>query len=306
MKTYFKLVLVVLFTGVTAACGTLPDAKPFAEASNTLAHSVKASGQAVSDSLVDAGGDATAFAGPLQKAWQERVNAVQAASQYASEIANLVAAGNEGAETVKRVADTLGVLAQTAGIPVAGPVAGVLGDIGQAVAERIASVKSSRTLAQAVAQAQPAIDVIANHLSEDVITGLKPILKSAYDNTVSMIKSEYGDDNAFAKQLSAKKLQLRTAAVQDQKNIAALLEFERMSDTVAGRLKERDQKLEQASVAYKTRVQLVNALVPAIDAWARAHRDVASAIIEKRKVTVTELRETVSDLKELIRKVRAL
>jgi hypothetical protein len=143
-------------------------------------------------------------------------------------------------------------------------------------------------------------------LSEDVITGLKPILKSAYDNTVSMIKSEYGDDNAFAKQLSAKKLQLRTAAVQDQKNIAALLEFERMSDTVAGRLKERDQKLEQASVAYKTRVQLVNALVPAIDAWARAHGDVASAIIEKRKVTVTELRETVSDLKELIRKVRAL
>ena len=79
-----------------------------------------------------------------------------------------------------------------------------------------------------------------------------------------------------------------------------------MLGTVSAKLKERDQKLEQAAAAYRARLQLINALSTSTAAWATAHRDLASAIREKRRVNAVELQETVSDLRELVKKVRAL
>ena len=79
-----------------------------------------------------------------------------------------------------------------------------------------------------------------------------------------------------------------------------------MQAVVSARLKERDQQLDQAAANFKARLQLINALSTATRAWAAAHRDLASAIAEKRTVNATELQETIIELKELIRKVRAI
>lgn len=312
--TIYSLLLITLLSG----CGTLPDAKPFADATNALSSAVKTSGEAVSASLRDAGAvmptdeskQYEAYAVDLQNAWADRIKATQGAAAYAEAIADLIAAGKQGGETAKKVGDSLGALAAAVNIPIAAPVAGALGDIGRFIADRIAIVKASKTLEEAVAQAQPAVDRIAEKLSKDAADNLKPILLNAYKNTASGIKSAYEEDDNFATRLNKKRKEFRGAVLQtaliDQKKNAGLLELEHMQEAVTLRLKERDQQIVQASSAYKTRLQLVNALSAAATAWATAHRDLANAIREKRKITVAELQETVSDLRELIGKVRAL
>jgi hypothetical protein len=298
--------LITLLSG----CGTLPDAKPFADATSALSAATKASGQAVSDSLRDAGGgmpsdESKKYEARLQDAWADRVNATQGAVSYAEAITGLIAAGNEGGETAKKVGDSLSALAAAANITIAAPVAAA-SEIGQFLAKRIAIVRASQTLEDAVTQAQPAIDRIAEQLSKDTTGNLKPILLESYKNTVSGIKSGYEDDDNFARQLNKKRIKFREAALADQRKVPDLIELEHMQETVTPRLEERDRKIEQASAAYKARLQLVNALSSAITTWAAAHRDLAKAIKEKRKVTVAELQESLNDLKELIKKVEAL
>jgi hypothetical protein len=313
MKANISALGVFLFSALVAGCGTLPDAKPFADATNTLSVAVKSSGQALVDSLRDAGSVAPTDQAEYEKiikdfegAWSIRVKAAQGAVAYSDSIVDLIAAGKEGAETVKRVGDSLQALAGAVNVPLAAPAVGVIGDIARFLADRVAIVSASKSLEEAVAQAQPAIDRIAEHLADESDKQLKPSLRRAYENIVSGIKSQYDADNDFAQSFAKKRAEFRQKAISDPKMIPQLQEFDRVQTTVAMSLKERDQKIDQATSAYKARLQLVNALSTATTAWAFAHRDLAGAIREKRKVNATELQETVVDLKELIRKVRAL
>lgn len=313
MKNLSVSVTVFLLTILVAGCGTLPDGKPFADATGTWAASVKTSGRALSDSLRDAGSvelkdkklyeeNVKAF----EKAWSVRVNAAQGVVAYSYAIVDLIAASKESSETIKKAGDALSGLAAAVNIPLAAPVVGVAGDLARFVLDRIAIVRASKRLEEALAQAQPAVDRITEHLVIEADEQLKPTLKNAYDNMISSIKSQYDADNDFAEQFSKKQTELRTAMLSDPTKIAQLQEFDKVQMTVSARLKERDQKIDQASAAYKARLQMVNALSTATVAWASAHHDLASAIKEKRKVNTAELQETITDLRELIKKVRAL
>lgn len=310
----YSFFLTVLLSG----CGTLPDAKPFSDATHALSSAVKTSGEAVSDSLRDTGSampgnerqQYDAYAIALSSAWADRIKATQGAVDYAEAITELIAASKQGGEAAQNVGDALGKLATAANIPVAAPIAGALGNIARFIADRIAIVKASKTLEEALAQAQPAVDSISEKLSKDATDKLNPILLDSYKNTASAINGKYGPDDNFSKELDKNRTQIRQAVLRayltDQKKNAALLELEQIQESVTLRLKERDQQIAQALSAYKTRHQLVNALSSAATSWATAHRDLANAIREKRKVTVTELQETVGDLKKIIDEVRAL
>lgn len=298
---------------LVAGCGTLPDGKPFADATGTWAASVKTSGQALSDSLLDAGSvepkDTKLYEeniSKFEKAWSVRVNAAQGVVTYSYAIVDLIAASKESGETVKKASDALSGLAAAVNIPLTAPAVGVAGDLARFVLDRIAIVRASKQLEEAVAQAQPAVDRIAQQLVIEADKNLKPILKDAYDNMVSGIKSQYEQDDNFAASFTNKQLALRSAALQDPTKVAQLQEYEKVQVNVLARLKERNQKIDQAAAAYKSRLQLINALSTATIAWSTAHHDLASAIKEKRKVNTAELQETITDLRELIKKVRAL
>jgi hypothetical protein len=295
-------------------CGTLPDGRPFAEASSALSASVKTSGQAVSASIRDTAGvlpaaeskQYGAWADSLDSVWAERVKATEGAVAYSEAIAGLIAAGQAGTETAKQVGDDLGALATAAGIPIAAPVAGVAGDIARFLIERIAIVRASDKLEDALEKAQPAVNRIAEHLADEAANRLRPILIAAYKNSVSGIKQSYDADSSFVQELDQRRDRMREAAMADSKKVPELLEFDRLKESASARLKERDQKLERVSAAYGARLQLINALASSASAWATAHRDLAAAIRERRKVTVTELRESVNELRDLIKKVRDL
>jgi hypothetical protein len=225
---------------------------------------------------------------------------------YSDSIADLIAASGETGETVKRVGDSLQGLAAVSGVVLASPAFGVAGDIARFLADRIAIVRASRSLEDGLAQAQPAVDRIAEHLASETERQLKPLLKRAHDNVVSGIKGNYEDDDNFAASFRPRQTALRAELLKDASKVTQLQDFDRIQANVATSLRERDHKIDQAAAAYKARLQLVNSLSTATVAWAAAHRDLSAAIREKRTVSVTELQETVIELKELIRKVRAL
>jgi hypothetical protein len=313
VKRVSSTIIVVLCALLLAACGTLPDGKPFADATGTWSGAVRSSGQAISDSFRDA-----ASVEPKEKptydklikdfddAWSARTKAAQGAVAYSNAISDLLAAGKEGAETANKVGDALQGLAAAAGIPVAAPAFGVATEIAAFLWERIATVRASRQLEASVAEAQPAVDRIAEHMVDEANGQLKPLLENAYKNAVSSIRGKYSADGDFAVDFARKQSELRSAALNDPKKVSELQEFEKVHVTLLARLKERDQKVEEAASVYRTRLQLINALSTSTAAWAQAHRDLAVAIKEKRKVNAAELQETVAELKDLIKKVRAL
>jgi hypothetical protein len=306
-------VLVVICL-LVAACGSLPDARPFADATSAWSASVKASGQALSDSLREASaavpeGERNQYDKSIKEfedAWAARIRAAQAAAAYSNAVADLIASAAGAGESVTKVGDSLAALAGAAGISLAGPALDVAGDFARFLADRIAIVRASRRLDEAVAQAQPAVDRIAEHLVSESNRQLKPTLERAYKNVASGIKQQYGAESDFSGLLEKRLLQARQEALREPGKVTALMELDRMLGTVSAKLKERDQKLDQAAASYRTRLQLINALSTSTAAWAAAHRDLAGAIREKRRVSAAELQETVSDLKELIRRVRAL
>ena len=312
-KTPLHLAALALAAALTG-CGALPDARPFAEASSALSSSVRASGQAVADSLRDAGSlmrpseakDYEELAQSLDKAWSQRVKATQGALAYSQAIAELIAAGQGGAQTARQVGDSLEALAGAAGISMGAPAAAVAGNVAGFVFERIALVRAAQKLEDAVLLAQPAIDRIADHLAAETAGQLKPLLAAGYKNSVSAIKDGYSAEEGFAQTLAARRVNALQALLNQPEREAELMTLERLTAYVSPRLQERDQKIAQASRAYRTRLALVNTLAGAAPVWAGAHRDLARAIQDKRKVSVTELQETVSELKELIKQVRAL
>jgi hypothetical protein len=313
MKTIRSAIAVLALLALGVGCGTLPDAKPFADASTTLAVAVKSSGQALSESLRDAGSatpsDDQEYKELIKKfdeAWAERVKAVQGVAAYSDAIADLISAGREGEQTVNQVASSLEGLASAVNIPLTSPAVGVAGDIARFLAARVAVVRASRKLEDALAQAQPAVDRIAEELAAETDKQLKPTLRRAYENIVSGIKTQYEADANFAQAFARKRQDLRQKALADPKMVAQLQEFDRVQAAALSSVKERDQKIDQATAAYRARQQLLTALSDGTTTWALAHRDLAAAVREKRKVSVTELQETVVELKELVKKVRAL
>lgn len=318
MKKTCSALSIFFFSMVLFGCGTLPDAKPFAEATGVWSATVKTSGQAVSDSLREAGSmaleDKDAYeknAVNFEAAWAQRVKAAQEVVIYSNAIADLIAASKQSGETVKKVGDALQGLASVVKIPLAEPAVGVAGDLARFLMDRISIVRASKQLEESLAEAQPAVDRITDQLAIETSKQLIPLINETYKNSVSSIKAGYRDDDLFARNFQKKQLEVRSAALADPgkldpAKLAQLQDIDKIQSAVLARLKERDQKIDVAATAYKSRLQLVNALSTATHAWASAHRDLAAAVKEKRKVNATELQDTVADIKELIKKVRAL
>lgn len=309
LTTWIGVLLALAVTG----CGTLPDAKPFADASHTFAASVSSAGQAVADSLGEAGAlspsDDAAYkarADRFRTAWADRVTAARAVATYADSISELVAAGQSGGETVKKVGDSLSGLAGALGVPLASPAVGVLGDVARFLVDRIALVRASDSLAGALVQAQPAVDRLAELIAAESSQQLLTLLDSTYKNQRSLIRGEYDTEQGQLKPLEERRLQLISPALKDTAALPGLLQQDQALATVRARLAERDRRLAEAATAHKARLQLLNALSAATLTWAQAHRDLAAAVREKRKVSVAELQTTVADLKALAKKVSEL
>jgi hypothetical protein len=280
-----------------AGCGTLPDAKPFADATGALSASAKASGQALTDSLREAAtvlpDDRGAYErniASFESSWNVRTRALQGAADYSNAIAGLISASDKSSEAAVNVAGLLSTLANSFGVPVAGAAASVATDIGSFVWQRISIVKASRSLEQAMIEAQPAVDAMAQQLVANGEQHLKPTLTAIHKNILSGIRARYDADANLAAAFDQRHKLLRQQALKDSRRLGELEQFEHVKTSLDARMAERDAKLEQAAATYRARLQLINALSVAVQSWAHAHSDLAVAVRKNARYPLSNLR----------------
>ena len=88
---------------------------------------------------------------------------------YSRSLGATVAAGNEGAASARKVADSVQTLAGAAGITLpAAPVVGTVTDVAAFVSAEVASIRASSTLAEAMQAAGLAVDQIASVMAKDL------------------------------------------------------------------------------------------------------------------------------------------
>ncbi len=298
---------------MVVGCGTLPDASPFADSTLTLENSLRASGLAVATSLEEMEAldpanklEHERLSRKFETAWQIRQKAAQAMTTYAQAISNLVAAGQEGKQTVAVVADGLSELATTLGIPVVSATVSVATDLVSIVVEQIAIVRASDGLQDAMSRAQPVMDRITEILVQESGSELRDMLTLANKNAVSSIRGAYDRDEAFyMRVLEVQNADSKTVFSSPQ-SLARRQILDQIEATTLTKIKQRDQLLTVTRLRNKLRMQLLDAQAETARTWARSHRDLSNAIREKRKVDVVELQQSIAELKALSKKVSDL
>ena len=232
--------------------------------------------------------------------------ASRAVAAYSASISDLISAGQVGGETVKKVGDALSGLAGALNIPLAAPAVGVVGDVARFLVDRIATVRASDRLETALAQAQPAVDRLAERIATETDQPLRSMLDNTYKTQRSQISGKYGAQQDPLQRFEKERLAPASQALANTDVLPVLLQQDQALASLRSRLAERDSLLAKASMAYKARLQLLNALSAATLTWAQSHRDLAVAVKQKRKVTVAELQATISELKSLSKKVSEL
>src|SRR5262245_10686356 len=114
----YPWITVALIVGLTG-CASLPNVGPFVDASNQLRSAVATSGTVVEGELrlMPAGTD---FANKLEKEWEARNQAFSGIAAYANSLKAIVDAGNQGAASAQKVADSVANLAKSAGVALPG------------------------------------------------------------------------------------------------------------------------------------------------------------------------------------------
>jgi len=164
---------------MATACTTLPDVKPFADATASLSTAAGSQYREIESELDSleverAPGDSDQVhkalvaakdnAGKAFKANRQAFDAMLAAMvTYSEKLASLAAAGKEGAEAANSLLDTFqgfASLAGVSGIP-AGPLAKPITDGFKLIADEVTKRQAAASLSQAVEAAQPGVDKVA-------------------------------------------------------------------------------------------------------------------------------------------------
>ena len=151
------------------------------------------------------------------------------------------------------------------------------------------------TVRQSVRHVAELIDEISA-ASQAQTSGMQSV-----NQAVSDIDRSTQQNAAMVEELAA-----AAQALADPAALPVLLQHDQAIATLRGQVAQRDALLAQAAGAYKTRLQLLNALSAATTSWAQAHRDLAVAVQQKRKVSVAELQGPITELKSLAKKVSDL
>jgi len=309
--------LATALLSVLAGCATLPDVKPFTDATVSLRSAVASGGAATVAELgrVDNPG-VKAEADKLAKAWEERDKLFAALIAYASSLQAIVDSGSAGAESAKALADAVTKLASAANIvqPGAGPAVDVASQTAVFVYEQIAKIRAAVSLEAALTEAQPAIERIAQAMSKDM-KALDDLVRLASKAQTDAIRIE----NQARLSYRASLIQSREVLMKRMGN--ALDQNQKPTQLAdADELKRADELLQAADAWYqpldaqlkeianreKVARQLIAETQVALQDWAVAHGQVLSAVRTRRPPSVAELTDAAQRIRDLVQKYRNL
>jgi len=292
-----------------AGCASLPEAQigPFVDTSIELHSAVAASGSAVTFELRQMQGGETQ-AERFAKLWPVRVQATEALVQYATSLKAIVDSGQQGQAAARGVANGLTALSRDVGItlPAAG-VAGVATDTAAFVYGQIAAVRASRTLAEALKNAQPVVDRITVLMAQD-LEKAGELLKAANADVSAELEIARQVEIGFRNELLAERKGLYARGLQGLGNAdkARLKEIDALIASTESWYGPLQAQLEQIQTRLVTGERLIAATAQATLAWSATHRQLLAAVEEKRPVNPVALASAITEVQDLIRRIRAL
>ncbi|MFI5401963.1 MAG: hypothetical protein ACHQ1G_03430 [Planctomycetota bacterium] len=174
---------------------------PFVEGTAQLKGAVATAGAATEQELRFAFEDTTA-ADSLHENWTARNKAMTALLRYAQSLDAIAAAGRSGAESAGEVAASVQGLAEAAGIVIPGSAEAlaVATDAAKFIYGQLATIRAAHQLAEALDDAQPAIERIAEVLRKD-LADLDVVAQASDAATAVNLADEYNKLNSDRKSI---------------------------------------------------------------------------------------------------------
>ena len=299
---------------LAAGCATLPDVAPYRDATVQLRSAMLASGNAVGGELKSAAPalddrdrarleeSAKSFA----ESWKVRMEAADALVAYAQALAEIAKAGKDGGDTARSLASALTQLAGGVGIalPPAGAVA-TLTDTAAFVYAQVAAVRASRSLEEALAQAQPAVNEIAARFGKDLDASLV-LVQAAHELQRNALAAKYNDEMAFLVSLDRERRKLYGQGRLSREDEKRLKEIGELYESTRGWREPMQAEFAQLDRRYQAERDVIVATRAAVSEWAAAHRGLAAAVRDGRAVNVEGLLQATLEARELVRRLRAL
>lgn len=294
---------------VSTGCTALPDATPFAQSSREFAAGVKAAGRAVAEDL-RSDEQLADVATQFDRQWEARANAMDAVAQYADGLVAIVRAAQDARAQAASLGDKLEVLAAAAGVvnPAAGASIAVGIDAASFIYGQIALVRGAASLHEAMHQAQPVIDRIAEIISRDS-DNLREIVESAASLRRQAIATSGGAGAAsFLRDIQQRREQARRnfAADPSVTHRDALLAADQLVTTARAEYDRFEAQIGRSRAMADASLELIGAMRDGLSRWTAAHRQMARALKDRQPVSVDSLADAAVEVRDLVQRLRAL
>jgi hypothetical protein len=302
---------------LASGCATLPDTKPFAEATVALRGAVQSSGAAVVSELkMTQLPNAAQQAATLESAWTERNRAMSALVEYASSLESITAAGEGGAGAARKVFDAAGELVSALGASSFGAGAGVqlARDTFVFANEQIAKARAAKSLEESLAALQPAIDRVAQLFATD-FTALHQLAILALRAERDALQSANEREIAYRNQLLVTRrtlmpsIQTELGEKKSPLALSAAKELEQVDELLAHtETWFNGYKQEEAAIQNRERLtrELIATTRSAFEDWSAVHQRMLTAVRTKRIPDAAEVIVAAGQIKALVERYRSL
>ena len=299
--------LLLLIAVSSVGCASLPELGPFVDATLELRSAVAAVGSTVEAELQRMQGGQK-YADRLAKEWAVRIQAVDALVAYAESLRAIVKAGQEGGQAARSLASSVTALAKAAQVamPAAGAVS-VATDTASFIYGQIALVRASKSLEEALMNAQPAVQRITSIIALE-LKKLDDILQLANADIDSARQVAHQVELGFRKALfkEQKKLYSNDPSALMPKEKARLLEINELLESTKIWYEPLQTKKEQVEKRLHAGRNLIAAAGQTTGQWAVAHEQLVLAIRDKRSINTKALVQATLEVRDLIKRIREL
>jgi hypothetical protein len=323
----------LLVSLLLTACGTLPEVKPFADATATIHSGMRSVGEAAVERVQqniaylsiraeETNGDAKASFAESKRGQEEALKRLNndlavivkvggAFVDYADSLQGIVAAANSSADSARSFTTAVNKFATTlTGDPLITP---AIASVASRLYKEFATYQASRSLEAAMEQATPIINEVAGELKKVVEKSQQFFSESArvqgYREVNNELKRKYGFDQSFRQQIITEREEAfkkisgdcTTSSCATSKEIENLKMLDQLYDRTQAFATERAAGMQKVDDYFARQRALLGRVGVALDAWREAHSSLLTAVKEKRQFSARQLIEVAQDIQEIIR-----
>ena len=323
----------LLFSLFLTACGTLPEVKPFADATATIHSGMRSVGDAAAERVQEniaylstraeetegtakasfeksRAGQETALK-ELKGAFPGIVKAGGAFVDYADSLQGIVAAANSAADSARSFTSAVNTFATTlTGDSLISP---IVSNVAARLYKEFATYQASRSLEAAMEQATPTINEVAAQLAIVVRNSEKKLFSENakrldYLEVDNELMRKYGFNQSFRLQIVAERRQAFEKISKDcitscatSKEIDNLKALDQLYDRTQLFAAERATGRQKVDEYFTRQRALLARVEAALGAWREAHSNLLTAVKEKRQFNARQLVEVAQDIRDIIR-----